>query len=92
MKGRSQTLITARNERLFQRYYYWTEVERLRFDDTIGKLANEEFFLSEARVIQIIREMLRAGATVDGNRIKDPVFSGFRQRAIKRRAASPKSS
>lgn len=54
-KGRSQNLINKRNEALIRRYYYWTEVRRLRFDDTLKVLANEEFFLSEERIMQIIR-------------------------------------
>ena len=77
-KGRDKELIDARNRKLFERYYYWTEVKRLRFDDTIRKLSSEEFFISEGRVMQIIREMLRCGATVDGASLPPSHFSGFR--------------
>lgn len=77
-KGRDKSLISARDRKLFERYYYWTEVKRLRFDDALKKLSSEEFFISEGRVMQIIRRMLRAGATVDGSRIPTSGFSGFR--------------
>ena len=40
-KGRDRTLINERDRKLFERYYYWTEVRRLRFDDTIQKLLPE---------------------------------------------------
>lgn len=77
-KGRDKTLINERDRKLFERYYYWTEVRRLRFDDTIQKLSSEEFFLSEQRIIQIIRRMLQEGATVSGEKIPAARFSGFR--------------
>ena len=32
-KGRDKELIKLRDEALCRRYYYWTEVQRLRFDD-----------------------------------------------------------
>jgi len=55
-KGRDKKLISARNRKLLQRYHQLTEVERLRFDDTIKKLSEEEFFISESVVIDIIRK------------------------------------
>ena len=63
---------------MFERYYYWTEVRRLRFDDAVKKLSEEEFFVSEERVMQIVRKMIRDGATVEGRRIAKPMFTGFR--------------
>ncbi len=39
-----------------QRYHYWTEVERLRFDDALRILSEDEFFISEALIMRIIRE------------------------------------
>ncbi|WP_305156951.1 transposase [Duncaniella freteri] len=57
-KGRSKRLIEARDEALFRRYHYWTEVKRLRFDDTIRLLSETEFFISEQRVMTIIRRMV----------------------------------
>ena len=32
-KGRNKELIKLRDEALYRRYYYWTEVQRLRFGD-----------------------------------------------------------
>ena len=77
-RGRNRELISTRDLKMFERYYYWTEVRRLRFDDTIKKLSEEEFFVSESRVIQIIRRMIRDGATVDGKCIERPLFTGFK--------------
>lgn len=77
-RGRDKHLIDERDRKLFERYYYWTEVKRLRFDDTIRKLSSEEFFISEGRVMQIIRRMIRDGATVGGASIPAAGFSGFR--------------
>lgn len=83
-KGRSKELIEARDKRLFERYFYWTEVRRLRFDDAISRLSQEEFFLSEGRIMQIIREMIRQGVTVDGKSISPSMFTGFRVAPIGR--------
>lgn len=43
MRGRNKELIQERDKKLFERFYYWSEVRRLRFDDTIKKLSEEEF-------------------------------------------------
>ena len=77
-KGRSQALISSRDRRMFERYYYWTEVRRLRFDDAIRRLSREEFFISEQRVIQVLRRMIQSGITVDGHSVERPLFAGFR--------------
>lgn len=77
-KGRSKLLVEARDMKLFERYFYWTEIRRLRFDDTITKLSKEEFFISEGRVMQIVRKMIQLGATVDGRQIDKPMFTGFK--------------
>lgn len=55
-KGRDSSLINRRNEALLRRYYYLTEKERLRFDDAIRILSENEFFISEERVMTIIRD------------------------------------
>ena len=87
-KGRDKHLIDERDRKLFERYYYWTEVKRLRFDDTIRKLSSEEFFISEGRVMQIIRRMIREGATVGGSPLPAAGFSGFRTSRKQRASAS----
>lgn len=55
-KGRDKNLIEKRNEALIRRYYYWTESQRLRFDDTLKILSEKEFFISQDRVTSIIRD------------------------------------
>ena len=49
-RGRNKDLIDKRNESLCRRWYYWTEVQRLRFDDALKILSEQEFFISEDRV------------------------------------------
>lgn len=85
-KGRDNRLLAARDKRLFERWYYWTEVRRLRFDDALSRICQEEFFISEATAMRVIRRALAEGHTVDGRRIEQPMFSGFRVKS------SPKSS
>ena len=64
-KGRNKELIRKRDEALCRRYYYWTERQRLRFDDALRILSEREFFLSEERIMAIIRRKAReAGSTV----------------------------
>lgn len=54
-KGRNRRLIKKRDALVASRYYYWTEIQRLRFDDAIKQLSENEFFLSESRIIQILK-------------------------------------
>ena len=82
-RGRNKSLLAARDQRMFERYYYWTEIRRLRFDDAIRKLSEEEFFVSESRVLQVVRRMIQNGATVDGKQIEKPLFTGFKVAAPK---------
>lgn len=60
-KGRDKELIRLRDEALCRRYYYWTEVQRLRFDDALRVLSEREFFISEERIMAIIRRKSREG-------------------------------
>ena len=55
-KGRDKELIRKRNEALGRRYYFWTEVQGLRFDRALKILSEQEFFISEERIMAIIRE------------------------------------
>lgn len=58
-RGRNKDLISRRDEKLLRRYYYWTEVQRLRFDDALKVLSRDEFFISEERIMAIIRKNCR---------------------------------
>ena len=58
-KGRDKELIKLRDEALCRRYYYWTEKQRLRFDDALKVLSEREFFISEERIMTIIRRKSR---------------------------------
>lgn len=82
--ARNTELIELRNKKMLERWYYWTEVRRLRYDDTLRLLSKEEFFLSEFAIWQVIRRMIQAGATVDGKEVPKPMFSIYRPRQPKR--------
>lgn len=58
-RGRSKSLIQKRDEALCRRWYYWTEERRLRFDDAVKVLSEQEFFISEQRVLAVIRKYSR---------------------------------
>lgn len=64
-KGRNKELIRLRDEALYRRYYYWTEVQRLRFDDALRLLSEREFFISEERIMSILRRKCREDGTID---------------------------
>lgn len=81
-------MINERDRRLFERFYYWSEVKRLRFDDTIRKLSTEEFFLAEATTLRIVRRMLMEGATVDGKAVEKSRRQGFRSSAARRESCA----
>ena len=55
-KGRDKELIKKRDEALCRRYYYWTETQGLRFDRALKILSEQEFFISEERIMAVIRE------------------------------------
>lgn len=77
--ARDSRLIEKRNEKLLKRYYFWTEVERLRFDDTLKVLSEEEFFISEQSVLRIIQANLHRISEVVGKpekKIRRPRLSG----------------
>ena len=55
-QSHARRLIQKRNEKICARYYYWTEEQRLRSDDAIRILSEEEFFISEATVLSILKK------------------------------------
>jgi hypothetical protein len=61
--AREKELLNKRNESLLRRYYHLTEKERLRFDDALKILSKQEFFISEERIMAIIREY---GCSISG--------------------------
>lgn len=48
--------LAKRDRTLAARYYYWTEVKRVRFDDVEKRLADCEFFLDARTVTKILAE------------------------------------
>lgn len=61
-RTRDKRLIEKRNAKIAARYYFWTEMQRLRSDDAIRQLSEEEFFLSESTILHILRRAQRYGA------------------------------
>ncbi len=48
--------VTKRNRLMTARYYYWTELHRRRFDDTLRILADREFFIEERTIEKALLE------------------------------------
>lgn len=62
--------LNARNRVLTARYYYWTELQRRRFDDVLRILADREFFVEERTITnallaqdEFLRELCAAKTT-----------------------------
>jgi hypothetical protein len=53
-KGRNSILIESRNQKLILRFYFWYDQKRLRRDDVIRILSEEEFFLQPYTIREII--------------------------------------
>ena len=56
MKKKKTYLRELRDKKVFERYLYWTEKERMRFDDVLRRLSEKEFFLTEDYIIAIIKK------------------------------------
>lgn len=65
MAGRSERC-RMRNAAVAERYRYWTEEQRLRFDDAVRQLAENEFFLSEYTIVRILKD--------EAGRSRDPLI------------------
>ena len=55
-KGRNRRDRKSTRLNSSHRYYYWTEVRRLRFDDAVKEMSEHEFFLSEFMIWQILKK------------------------------------
>jgi len=71
-KGRDRDLIRRRDDALCRRYYYWTEKQRLRFDDALRVLSLNEFFISEQRIMAIIRKRCRDTKLLPVPKVRKP--------------------
>lgn len=54
-------MVRLRDEALCRRYYQLTEKQRLRYDDALKILSRHEFFISEERIMSIIRRKVISG-------------------------------
>jgi len=53
--ARNQILLNLRNRKIIERYYYYTEVKRRRFDDVLQILSEEEFFVSPSTIEEVLK-------------------------------------
>lgn len=51
-----QARIQKRNRTMVARYYYWTELQRRRFDDVLRILSDNEFFVEERTISNALLE------------------------------------
>ncbi len=54
-KGRNHELLQRRNRKLVERFQYWYNVKRLRYDEVLRLLSEDEFFISLSTVETLIR-------------------------------------
>lgn len=54
-KGRNSELIELRDKKLIERFVYWYVVCKVRLDETLRILSREEFFISEQRIWNIVK-------------------------------------
>ena len=59
VKGRNKELIALRDEILLHRFYYLTEIERIRTDYALSVLSRQEFFISEERIMRIVSKNIQ---------------------------------
>ena len=55
-KGRNCNLIELRNRKICERFTYWYGVHKVRLDETLRILSEEEFYLTERHIWRIIKE------------------------------------
>ena len=48
-------LILKRNKKIRERFDFLYQKKRMRYDDVLEKLSEEEFFLSQRRIMEILR-------------------------------------
>lgn len=61
--GARRARLAERDRLVASRFWYWSEVKRVRYDDVLRILGEREFFLDE-RTVQ--RALLRAADVVSG--------------------------
>lgn len=54
-RGRNEMLIENRNECLFYRFYYYSRIKRLRYEDVLEVISNE-FFLTPRTISNLIAD------------------------------------
>lgn len=55
-KGRNTDLVALRNEKILARFVYWYDIQKVRMDETLRILSEEEFFLSQRHIWRIIKD------------------------------------
>jgi hypothetical protein len=60
--------LDRRNRIVAARYYYWTERRRRRFDDVVRILSEQEFFVNDRTILNIISACSDYLDTLNGDR------------------------
>ncbi len=77
-KGRNIDLVKKRDEKLYERFLYHYDVCKIRLDEVLRILSEEEFFLSEQRIWTIIKRYQGAPREELMNRIRKPQIRAVR--------------
>lgn len=48
--------LKERNKLIAARFYYYTEIKRLRLDDSLKRLCDKEFFLGDRSIVTVLSE------------------------------------
>lgn len=90
--ARNGELISLRDRKIIERWYYWTEIRRVRLDDALSILSEKEFFTSQFVLLKIIRELIRRGVEVEGKKVPKPIFHIYRERTGKYKKRTKKDA
>lgn len=77
-KGRNVDLIKKRDDKLYERFLYHYDVCKIRLDEVLRILSEEEFFLSEQRIWTIIKGYQGVPRAELMDRIKKPKVRAVR--------------
>jgi len=54
--SKDKGLLKLRDQKLIERFYYWSEIKLTKFERVLEILEKEEFFISQFTILGIIKE------------------------------------
>lgn len=69
-----------RDKKLLERYLYWYELHKVRHDEVLRILSEEEFFLSPSRIWAIIGDMGKSARDEALSSLQAPPIRSYRGR------------